>query len=236
MPGLVLALSRHRIALSFDADLAPVPAPGHRVAAAGTSGVRCRAQAHRKLPGTPHPGHRLRPAKRKGNVTRTRTKGSARGRGNRTGNTKTDQSGNRIPTIGKEFNPAKARRIARIPRFSVATDTIRTEPSFQSTTQPELFRERTWSSTGRWKYHQYVGLAWEQFVFESDPEELVDLGQSDDHVAVRLDMHRLLLDICGPEESTSAHLKIRRPWSNRWMRCRARTARAGRYPPPQTET
>ncbi len=99
----------------------PRPPRGRR---GGTSGVRCRAQAHRKLPGTPHPGHRLRPAKRKGNVTRTRTKGSARGRGNRTGNAKTDQSGNRIPTIGKEFNPAKARRIARIPRFSVATDRI----------------------------------------------------------------------------------------------------------------
>ncbi len=120
----------------------PRPPRGRR---GGTSGVRCRAQAHRKLPGTPHPGHRLRPAKRKGNVTRTRTKGSARGRGNRTGNAKTDQSGNRIPTIGKEFNPAKARRIARIPRFSVATDKRRAKAFFHACSTSHTAKARAHS-------------------------------------------------------------------------------------------
>ena len=53
---------------------------------------------------------------------------------------------------------------------------------------------------GRWKYHHYVGFAPELFDLETDPEELVDLGQDDDHAAIRSEMHRLLLDICDPEK------------------------------------
>ena len=49
----------------------------------------------------------------------TRTKGSTPGRGNATGNAKTD---NRSATIGKEHDLAKARRIARFTRFLVAAD------------------------------------------------------------------------------------------------------------------
>lgn len=53
---------------------------------------------------------------------------------------------------------------------------------------------------GRWKYHHYVGFTPELFDLETDPEELVDLGESDDHAAIRSEMHTLLLDICDPEE------------------------------------
>ena len=53
---------------------------------------------------------------------------------------------------------------------------------------------------GRWKYHLYVGFAPELFDLETDPEELVDLGKSDGHAAIRSAMHILLPDICDPEE------------------------------------
>ena len=56
---LILALSRRRIALSFDTGPASVPVPGHGMADAGTSSVSCRARTWRKLPDMTRPGLRL---------------------------------------------------------------------------------------------------------------------------------------------------------------------------------
>ncbi len=110
-------LSRHRIALSFDTGLASVPAPGQGVAVAGTPGVSCHARTWCKLPEMARPRNRFPTG-----APPTRTKGSTPGRGNATGNAKTDNSDNRSATIGKEHDLAKARRIARFTRFLVAAD------------------------------------------------------------------------------------------------------------------
>ena len=52
---------------------------------------------------------------------------------------------------------------------------------------------------GRWKYNYYIGFPPELFDLEADPEELEDLGQSEDHEDIRRDLHRELLTICDPE-------------------------------------
>ncbi len=123
MPGLVLALSRHRAALSFGAALPPVPGSGHRVAAADVSGVRPHAPTRRKLSEN-DPSSASLPDRRSAKETPPghAQKDQHGGCGNRTGNANTDHRNNGSATTGKEDNPAKARRIARIARFYSAID------------------------------------------------------------------------------------------------------------------
>ena len=116
---LILALSRRRIALSFDTGPASVPVPGHGMADAGTSSVSCRARTWRKLPDMTRPGLRLPTG-----APRRTQKDQRKAAGTRQPTQKPTTATRGSRQWGKNTNLAKARRIAGIARFLSATDSV----------------------------------------------------------------------------------------------------------------
>jgi choline-sulfatase len=57
--------------------------------------------------------------------------------------------------------------------------------------------------TGKWKYVYYSGYPSQLFDLEEDPEELLDLGTDPEFETIRLSCHKLLLNICDPDEQSA---------------------------------
>ncbi|MEM7207302.1 MAG: sulfatase-like hydrolase/transferase [Pseudomonadota bacterium] len=53
--------------------------------------------------------------------------------------------------------------------------------------------------TDDWKYNVYPGYAAELYDMRADPDELNDLGQSNEHSEIRANLHQTLLSIADPE-------------------------------------